>query len=188
MGAHLAWGAGYSIGYSTVPPRIVRLYKTTDGQVFEPLVEDLGIDASYSNESKIVFDERGTAYCLLRTDKGADDDDGKARVGVARPPYTDWTWNPANKYVGGPALLLLPDGRLLGGGRVRKEGEGPKTALFEVDAESGALSEFLTLPSGGDTGYPGLVWHEGDLWMSYYSSHEGKSNIYLARIPGDLFR
>jgi hypothetical protein len=40
----------------------------------------------------------------------------------------------------------------------------------------------LTVPSGGDCSYPGLAWHDGLLWMSYYSSHEGKSSIYLARI------
>ena len=33
-----------------------------------------------------------------------------------------------------------------------------------------------------DTSYPGLVWHEGQLWVSYYSSHEGKTSIYLARV------
>ena len=27
----------------------------------------------------------------------------------------------------------------------------------------------LSVPSGGDTSYPGLVWHEGLLWISYYS-------------------
>jgi hypothetical protein len=44
----------------------------------------------------------------------------------------------------------------------------------------------LTLPSGGDCSYPGLVWHDGLLWTSYYSTHEGKTSIYLARIrlPG----
>jgi len=38
----------------------------------------------------------------------------------------------------------------------------------------------ITLPSGGDTSYPGLVWHEGRLYISYYSSHEGRAAIYLA--------
>jgi len=38
----------------------------------------------------------------------------------------------------------------------------------------------VTLPSGGDTSYPGLLWHEERLWVSYYSSHEGKTSIYLA--------
>ncbi|MCF6285976.1 MAG: exo-alpha-sialidase, partial [Candidatus Hydrogenedentes bacterium] len=40
----------------------------------------------------------------------------------------------------------------------------------------------LTLPSGGDTSYPGFVWHDDVLWMTYYSSHEEKTSIYLAKI------
>ena len=27
-----------------------------------------------------------------------------------------------------------------------------------------------------------MVWHQGLLWISYYSSHEGKSSIYLAKV------
>ena len=46
----------------------------------------------------------------------------------------------------------------------------------------GDYEPVLTFPSGGDTSYPGLVWHDGLLWMSYYSSHEGKTSIYLAKI------
>lgn len=49
-------------------------------------------------------------------------------------------------------------------------------------SESAALAPAVAVTSGGDTGYPGLVWHDGLLWVSYYSSHEGKANIYLARI------
>ena len=42
--------------------------------------------------------------------------------------------------------------------------------------------QYLKLPSGGDTSYAGLVWHDGLLWVSYYSSHEGKTSIYLAKV------
>jgi hypothetical protein len=38
------------------------------------------------------------------------------------------------------------------------------------------------LPSGGDTSYAGMVIHDGLLWLSYYSSHQGKTSIYLARL------
>ena len=31
-------------------------------------------------------------------------------------------------------------------------------------------------------GIPGMVWHDDLLWMSYYSSHEGRTSIYLAKI------
>jgi hypothetical protein len=51
-----------------------------------------------------------------------------------------------------------------------------------LDAAAGRLDEALKLPSGGDTSYPGLVMHEGRLWVSYYSSHEGKTSIYLAKV------
>jgi hypothetical protein len=51
-----------------------------------------------------------------------------------------------------------------------------------VDPEAGKLTEFLKLPSGGDTSYAGLYWHEGFLWVSYYSSHESKTSIYLAKV------
>ena len=44
------------------------------------------------------------------------------------------------------------------------------------------MTKLLKLPSGGDTSYPGLVWHNDLLYMSYYSSHEGKTSIYLAKI------
>ena len=57
-----------------------------------------------------------------------------------------------------------------------------RTALCWLAPDAGTLTEFLTLPSGGDTSYPGLVWHDDQLWVSYYSSHEGKTSIYLARV------
>jgi hypothetical protein len=40
----------------------------------------------------------------------------------------------------------------------------------------------LTLPCGGDSSYVGMVWHEDLLWLSYYSSHEDGTNIYLAKV------
>ena len=43
----------------------------------------------------------------------------------------------------------------------------------------------LNLPSRGDTSYPGRVWHDDLLWLSYYSSHEGKTSIYLAKVALD---
>jgi len=56
----------------------------------------------------------------------------------------------------------------------------------DIESPSGKLSRAmrvdLDLPSGGDCSYPGLLWHEGRLWMTYYSSHEKQTCIYLAQI------
>lgn len=166
-------GVGYSIGYRTVEPRLVRLYKTTDGKAFSTHVEDLGVQSSYPNESVIVFGKDGTAYCLLRCS-------GPAQFGTATPPYTDWSWKVMNAPVGGPEMVQLPDGRFLGGGRLY-DGR-VRTSLFWIDPATAELTEALTLPSGGDTSYPGFVLKDGVLHLSYYSSHEGKSSIYFAQV------
>ena len=119
-----------------------------------------------------------SALCLLRRDgKGPV---ATAQLGRSRPPYTAWTWVDLGKTIGGPTLLQLPDGRIVAGVRLL-DGKA-RTSLCWLDPEAGKLDEFLTLPSGGDTSYPGLVWHDGRLWISYYSSHEGKASIYVARV------
>ncbi len=117
-----------------------------------------------------------TGYCLLRRDGSG----ANGLLGVASAPYTKWEWKDLGQKIGGPHLLRLPDGRLLAAGRLY--GGGAHTSLAWIDPESGKLVEALRLPSGGDTSYPGLVWHDGQLWVSYYSSHEGQTSIYLAQI------
>ena len=77
-------------------------------------------------------------------------------------------------------MIELPDGRILAATRLYSG--GTRTSLSWLDPKNATLTEVLKLPSGGDTSYAGLVWHEGLLWISYYSSHEGKSRIYLAKV------
>lgn len=165
-------GTAYGIGYSTAGRHFIRLYHSKDGKRFEPLVEDLGI-CDYPNESSLVFTADDTCYCLLRKES-------PGLVGKAVPPYSQWQWKPLGVRIGGPEMIQLPDGRFVGA--VRLYDGGSRTALCEIDVEKGPLTELLTLPSGGDTSYPGMVWHKGLLWVSYYASHEGKTSIYLAKV------
>ena len=69
---------------------------------------------------------------------------------------------------------------MLGAGRLYEP--KPRMALFWVDPDTAKITECLTFPSGGDCSYPGLVWKDGVLHVSYYSSHEGKTSIYFARV------
>lgn len=140
-----------------------------DGTSFEPLA-----DAEYGGECTIRFADDETGYCLRRSKNN------RGIIGIARPPYEEWEWKELGKAIGGPELLILPDGRFVAASR-RYDGK-VRTALQWLDPAKGTLHEFLTLPSGGDTSYPGLVWHNGLLWVSYYSSHEGKTSIYLAKV------
>ncbi len=169
----------YGMGYSTAGDRFLRQYSSADGRKFEVWNARV-YDKEKPSESALTFFPDETALCLLRRDG----DPATAQLGRSRPPYRGWTWQDLGTRIGGPSLLRLPDGRLIAG--VRLYDGRQRTALCWLDAEQGTLTEFLTLPSGGDSSYPGLVFHEDELYVSYYSSHEGRTSVYLARvrIPG----
>jgi hypothetical protein len=82
--------------------------------------------------------------------------------------------------IGGPNFIRSTDGTLWAAGRGRHEDGSSATVLARMTRDR--YEPVLRLPSGGDCSYPGMAWHDDLLWMSYYSSHEGKACIYLARI------
>jgi hypothetical protein len=167
--------AAYGVGYECGSRKDARLYRSGDGRKFETLVGAL-YDKGYPNETALVFLPDDTCLCLLRRDEAP----ATGLLGTARPPYKEWAWKDLGQRIGGPAMIRLPDGRLLAA--VRLYDRKVRTSLCAVDAGAGKLDELMVLPSGGDTSYAGLVWHEGVLWVSYYSSHEGRTSIYLARV------
>lgn len=174
-------GKAYTMGYRTDRDRSqrqVRFYRSSDGLKFETLIPKVNLPAG-AGEDSILFQKDGSALCIFRYEAG----DKMARLGKSQPPYTEWTWEKLDRRIGGPNMITLPDGRIVVAARMfpgstRKS----KTVLAWLDPEKGTLSKFLTLPSGGDTSYPGLVWHDDLLWISYYSSHEEKTAIYLAKV------
>lgn len=99
---------------------------------------------------------------------------------TAEYPYDEWRQHDVGFFIGGPALCCLPDGRVIAGGR--KMTPESHTTLWQIDFETGHTDELITLPSAGDSSYPGIVWHDNALWISYYSSHEGKTSVYFAEL------
>jgi len=178
----------YSVGYG-MPGTAqahsgVRLYNSNDGIHFEVTAtirqeETADSNAMRASETALLF-HQNQGIALSRREFWNGMGRAKALLGTASAPYHDWTWNELDFHIGGPALLALPDGRIIAGGR--KPVPQSHTALWEVDIASGKLHELITLPSANDSSYPGLTWHENVLWVSYYSSHEGKSDIYLAKL------
>jgi len=173
-------GKAYGFSYGTRHDnRMLRLYSSNDGKTFKTLVENAAPGAGYANETSMVFLPDGTCYCLLR--RGGKPNSGL--LGTSQPPYTEWIWKDLGVRIGGPEMFQLPDGRFIAA--VRLYDDIQRTSLCWVDPKEGTLTECLKLPSGGDNSYPGLVWHDGLLWVSYYSSHEGKTSIYLAKVRID---
>jgi hypothetical protein len=150
-----------------------RLYTSSDGRKFETLIPEF-VKEGFPNESTIIFQKDGTALCLVRRDaKGVN-----GLLGSAKAPYKDWKWADVGARIGGPNFIELPNGRLIG--VVRLYDNKTRTSIVELNP-NGGIKELETLPSNGDSSYAGLVWHKEELWISYYSSHQGKTAIYLAR-------
>lgn len=165
-------------------PQPFRLFRSQDGIEWEMIAETL-----HGNEAGIIACSDGVMRVWLRG--------WNSLIGESRYPYTDWSWHKTGYFAGGPHLIELGDGRIIAGARLFRQPATPEgyrdpfMLLYQFDKNAKTLHPVLELPSGGDCTYPGLVEHEGELWVSYYSGHEGKSAIYLARVPlgaleGDL--
>jgi hypothetical protein len=173
-----AYGVSYSLAVGkSKPQRSFTLFSSTNGLNWT-LIAPLPVNGR-PNETTVRFLRSGEAMMLVRRE--ADDQGGW--IGVSKPPYSDWKFTPTKVRLGGPDFIELPDGSLVAGSRDHSQGK-VKFSLFRMTRDH--LQPVVTLPSGGDCSYPALAWHEGLLWVSYYSSHEGKTSIYLAKVKWPL--
>jgi len=172
---------GYGMSYSLTDledfdqPWLLKLFKTTDGINYQ-FVTQLDVP-SYPSEATTRFLPDDTMVALVRRD-------GNGWIGSAKPPYTQWDWKEIGYRLGGPNFLILPDGQMWAASRLVKVIDEQTRETSTILARMG-LKEYaplLQLPSSGDTSYPGMVYRNGKLYITYYSSHEEKSAIYFAEV------
>ena len=171
-------GHAYGVSYTTPVDKqnwIVTLFDSADGIAWRKLTQ-LDVPGK-PNETTVRFLKNGDMMALVRRETP----ENNARIGVSKAPYKEWTWTSAHHAIGGPNFIQLPDGRLIASGRDYREKPTYFTGAGFLSVADGYKPE-LRLPSGGDTSYAGMVWYKGLLWMTYYSSHEGKGKIYLAKV------
>jgi hypothetical protein len=175
----VAWGVSkYGSPAKELPedPRKADLVRSKDGVHWERV---LRFDVPGADETALRFDAKGRMIALMRTRSLTDE---MVQVGWSDPPYTSWHWTKQDVHVGGPNFIVLPGGDMIAGGRWMNA-PGAKTARTGIGPMT--LTKYtpqLALPSDGDNSYPGFVFHDGLLWTMYYSSHEGNTAIYLAKI------
>ncbi len=175
-------GTAYGVLYQRESKGRLHLLKSRDGIHFK-LVTTLEIPG-FPNETSLAFQGQ-KMIALVRRD-GKTDNHGV--IGTSQPPYQKWEWHELPEKLGGPALLLLPNGSLLCGSRFYRPDVPNQTVLAQVTPDGG-YTRLITLPSGGDCSYPGLLVADSLLYVSYYSSHEGKTSIYFARLwLGDILK
>ncbi|MCE5345293.1 MAG: glycoside hydrolase [Bacteroidales bacterium] len=154
---------------------VIRLLKTTDGIHYD-LVTTLDVNG-LPNETTVRVMSDGEMLMMVRREG----ENKEGLWGRSKPPYKEWTWSSLGMRLGGPDFIAVENNLLVYGSRVHDKKDA-YTALFAGD-RSGNFRKILSLPSGGDNSYPAFVNRENKLYVSYYSSHEGKASIYLAEVP-----
>ncbi|MBR1792853.1 MAG: hypothetical protein IJ764_04360 [Bacteroidales bacterium] len=174
----LTWhkGVGYGVSYGSG----FMLVKTTDGLHYD-LVARLDMPGR-PGEATVGFLSDETMAIMVRRDG----DSKNGAWGLSKPPYTQWQWQDMDVPLGGPDFMMTSDSTMIVASRSLYSTE--KTMLFKGDIR-GKLEEVAILPSGGDdNSYTGMIIEGEQLWVTYYSKHEGpKASIYLAKLPLKLF-
>jgi hypothetical protein len=167
----------YGIAYnsSIKPDWTAKLVESRDGLSFQT-VTVLDVPGQ-PNEATLHFIDNNDCVALVRRESG----DKQAWIGTSRAPYKDWKWKPAGMQIGGPNFIVLGGYEMFASGRqYGATSKDAKTFLGTMTMSS--VKPDVIFPSGGDCSYAGMAWYDDMIWLSYYSSHENKTSIYLAKV------
>jgi hypothetical protein len=128
------------------------------------------------NESSMIFTSDSMLVTIVRDEHN----EGKSHIGISKFPFKEWRWQEFPYFIRGPKLALLPDGRffLCAASLISLD----KTYYAIINPHDFSIEKIRVFPSGGDTGYPGVIIEGNTALISYYSSHEGNSRVYIQRI------
>jgi hypothetical protein len=127
------------------------------------------------SENTLYFQKDRTMIILARRDCGTK----TSMLGISSPPYTDVKWTDLKIVLESPNMIGIKDDIYVAG---RTYNPGDKTVLFKLNLNERKLEKIIDLPSGLDTGYPGLYNEDNMLWISYYSAeNEQHRAIYLCK-------
>lgn len=185
-------GVFYSAAYTARRPRTVprelRLLRSEDGLNWE-LASTIATE-NVSGETAMWTQPDGSLWALTRSNETS--------IGAiwskSNPERTQWTNTATGVTIHSPAIARW-NGRLFVAGRGFNEKDAV-TRIWEIVDDT--IIERFTLPSGGDTSYPGLLVDpdslgssEPGLFISWYSQHERDSepggprdaaSVYVGRV------
>jgi hypothetical protein len=164
------WHNNIAYGVIRIHPEGIYFVRSNDGINYH-LIKKIPVDDG--NECAISFTEEDNMTMIIRRDGM------NAYLAESKYPFSEIELTELNIEVGGPELIILPNNQILFASRnyVGKV----QTSIYALKEKK--LIKILTLPSGGDCSYPGMVLRNRKLYISYYSSHYTKASIYLSIIP-----
>jgi hypothetical protein len=178
----------YTMAYNFVsrqPPLLssLSLYSSTPDifPKFRLLKKDVSADGC-PTECAMLFTNAGKMVIVARRDC----DSKTSWLGLSDTPYNVIQWHDLGTTVQSPNLIEIRNRIYLAGRTYDPPYFGPVTALFDLDIVHKKLTKLENLPSGWDTGYPGLYYNSGRLWISYYAKDVDETrSIFLCSYKTD---
>lgn len=132
---------------------------------------------NWESETTLHFAPTGHLTAFLRQKYGSP----QAQVLEADAPYAEWRARPADvPHFSGHCVHTFRGVTYLISRTIDPK---RKTGTMIYVFADGKLRPYCELPAGGDCSYAEAVEAGDDMLVSYYSSHEGTTNIYLAVVP-----
>lgn len=179
----------YTIGYNTkqicysrvnsAKPKLMMFENTDTACINYGRIQPeqwLSKDFKCPSEASLVFTTDSTLIVIVRDENTQ----GKSHLGISKYPFTTWDWKLFPYHLRGPKLALLPDGKIFLCAASMVAFNTTYYAILNPDDFS--IEKIKAFPSGGDTGYPGVIIEGSSALVSYYSSHEGNARVYIQRI------
>jgi len=157
--------------------REVHLITSKDGIEWDMVSKMRG--GNWESETTIHFLTDTRIVGFLRQKYGSP----QASLLFAEAPFREWEERPLTKmHFSGHDNYTFDGVNILVSRAFDAGRKNPHTMIYTFDDEVN-LTPYCKLPSGGDCSYPGVVRDGDEMLVSYYSSHAGAANIYIARVP-----
>lgn len=133
-------------------------------------------EGNWESETTLHFGPGDKATAFLRQKYGSPD----AQMYTSEPPYEKWTLSKEKvpHFSGHSACTFKGVSYLLS-----RTKDGKKMGTMIYTFADGKLKPYCALPSGGDCSYAEAVEMGDNMLVSFYSTHEGTTNIYVAVVP-----
>jgi len=131
---------------------------------------------NWESETTIYIDARDQMLAFLRTKYSV-----PGHVLESAPPYTEWKQRDAGTHFSGHSVITIKGTTYLLSRTLDSTGKKSGTMIYTL--ADGKLQPYCALPSGGDCAYAEAAEMGDDMLVSYYSTHEGATSVYVAVVP-----
>lgn len=165
---NVEWIDGVAYGFCYAP--FFGMVKSSDGINYD-LVDIINLQRNPS-EGSIAKLNSNHYLAVVRTD-------GVAYLGIYDVNEGKWRWKDCDEMIACPKVINYKNKVYVVG---RSYIGGLKTSVYKFNKRNKELRCLVRLSGGKDCSYPGLVYHDGKLYVSYYKGDGSSSDIYLATI------